>query len=208
MKKKSGLLMLVLALLLAQGCASVNGKQAAVEGGAGAVIGAVLGFAVGTTIGHPNDGARIGAAIGATTGATHGLFNRDEEILAAEQRTQDALALSNQALAQAIKNQRAGRSAGNKAVADKNPSTKLAGGAPSCNCPETEVYNATKFEIVVKLGSDSAGTFVSPHMPMCFGPGKVFAAKVKKTILPGDWVVKDPSEHKKVIFTDADFKKK
>lgn len=208
MKGMSGVLALALAMVLAPGCASVNGRQAAIEGGAGAVIGTVLGFVAGTTIGHPKDGARIGAAVGGTVGATHGLFNRDEEIIAEQKKIEDSLALSNQALTQVLQNQSAGRPAGNKVVADKNPSTKSAGGTPSCNCPDTEVYNATKSKIVVKLGSDKVGTDVFPHAPMCFGPGKVFAAKAKKTIPPGDWIVKDPGEHKKVIFTDDDFLKK
>lgn len=214
MKKTGGALALAILLILAPACASTNPKQAAKEGGAGALIGAVLGFAVGTTVGHPNDGARIGAAFGATTGATHGLFNRDEEIvegqkvvIAEEKRTQDALALSNQALAQVLRDKHAGRSVDAKASADKDSLTK-SGSVPSCNCPATEVYNATKSKIVVKLGSDPAGMEVLPHTPVCLGPGRVYAAKWKKNILPGDWIVKDPGENKKVIFIDADFKKK
>lgn len=226
MKKTSGVLVLAIMLFLAPACASMNGKQAAVEGGTGTVIGGVLGFAVGTTLGHPNAGARIGAAIGATTGATHGLFNRNEEILAEEKKTQDALALSNQALAKALENQRTGAVASQKtspsasSVAPpvkpksqvvKTPQKKTAAKKPAapnavmlCKCEEVEVYNAASFGIRAKTGQDPMGTFVPAQTPVCLPQGRVFVRS--ETIPPSDWLVRDPGLAKRVILQDSDFK--
>lgn len=227
MKKTSGVLVLALALVFAPACASVNGKQAVIEGGTGAAIGAVLGFAVGTTMGHPNDGARIGAAVGGTVGTTHGLFNRDEEIIAKEQQAQDALALSNQALAKALENQRTGAVAPRKispstssvapAVKPKSPTPAVSLKKPAakkpaapnavmlCKCEEVEVYNAASFGIRAKAGQDPTGTFVPAQTPVCLPQGKVSVRS--ETIPPSDWIVKDPGMAKRVILQDADFKK-
>ena len=59
----------VLALLLAQGCATTPSGRGATTGG---VLGAGLGAIIGHQSGHQGEGAVIGAVLGAMTGAIAG----------------------------------------------------------------------------------------------------------------------------------------